>query len=80
MVYVPAWLPEMRMLLSSINSPDTTVTPTEHVEADKRFGLELHKYAPTTNDREPPYTCAAKVNRTRKSEAALHCSYKRSSG
>jgi hypothetical protein len=52
MVYVPAWLPEMRMLLSSVNSPDTTVTPAE--QSEKACSLWLHKYAPMTNDREPP--------------------------
>jgi hypothetical protein len=53
MMYVPAWLPEMRMWLSSINSPDTTVAPAEHLE--KYCALLLNKYAPMTNDREPPY-------------------------
>ena len=53
MMYVPAWLPEMRMWLSSINSPDTTVAPAEQLE--KYCGLLLNKYAPMTNDREPPY-------------------------
>ena len=70
----------MRMLLSSIHSPDTTVIPAEQVEVDKIFVMKLHKYAPTTNDREPPYTCAVIVNRTHKAEAKLHCSYKRSAG
>ena len=52
MVDVTAWLPEMRLLSNTIESPDTTVSPAEQEAAFSR--LLLYKYAPTTNDMEPP--------------------------
>jgi hypothetical protein len=51
MVDVTAWLPEMLLLLNTIESPDITVSPAEQEENPE---LWLHKDAPTTNDREPP--------------------------
>jgi hypothetical protein len=57
---VMAMLPEMRLLLNTIESPDTTVSPAlqkeilspgaEPCDRKPRF----HKYAPMTNDMEPP--------------------------
>jgi hypothetical protein len=48
---VAAWLPEMTLLLNTIESPDTTVSFAVHTESAL---LELQMYAPTTNEMEPP--------------------------
>ena len=46
MVNVAAWLPEMRLLLNTVESPDITADPAEHVE----YLLESHhQYAPMSN-------------------------------
>jgi hypothetical protein len=46
-----AWLSEMRLPLSAIESPDITVSPAVHNDTAE---LALIVYAPTTNEMEPP--------------------------
>jgi hypothetical protein len=47
---ITAWLPEMLLSLNTIESPDITVSPA--VQND--IVLEIHMYAPTTNEMDPP--------------------------
>ncbi len=48
---IMAWLSEIRLPLSAIESPDITVSPVVQTDIAE---LALIVYAPTTNEIEPP--------------------------